>query len=286
MRNSRRQYLCLFQSKGSILIVTVWVLVAFSILSVGLYGIVSSRLTLARNLEGRIAGQYLAKAACVYFKAKRAQGQKTFTTVSELQEKRPLQEFGRGKFVYTLQDEEGRININASPADIIARLPGFNKDLADKICESSLRPFHAKEELLLVEDMTEEIFNNCKDLITVYGPGSVDINTASPEVLQILGLDSSLIKIIADFRAGPDGKEGTADDGVFENTAEIINKLRAFTSLFEAEEAKLVQLISQNMFSVLSQTFSLQIETAILEKTAMRYNIIIDKDRIRRWEEM
>lgn len=285
MRNFRRQYLYLFQSKGSILIVTVWVLVAFSILSVGLYGIVSSRLTLARNLEGRIAGQYLAKAACVYFRAKRAYDKKTFTTVSELQEKQ-VQEFGRGKFVYTLQDEEGRINLNASPADIIARLPGFNKDLADKICESSSRPFHAKEELLLVEGMTEEIFNNCKDLITVYGPGSVDINTASPEVLQILDLNDSLIKIIADFRAGPDGKEGTADDGVFENTAEIINKLRAFTTLFEAEEAKLVQLISQNMFSVLSQTFSLQIETAILEKTAMRYNIIVDKDRIRRWEEM
>lgn len=287
MRNSRRRYSYpsrQSRNKGSILIVTVWVMVAFSILSVGLYNVVSSRLNLSQALEGRITGQFMARAACIDFKERRAKKVSAVDTIYELGQKQ-TQELGRGKFTYTLKDENSRININSASADVMARLPGFDKDLAQKVYESALKPFHAKEELLLVEDVSEEAFNSCKDLITVYGTGGVNINTASPQIMKILGLDDSLISAISAFRAGSDGKEGTIDDGVFDDTAGIINKLRSATSLYTEQEVKLIQLISQNMFSVESQSFSLQIETTIFEKTTMRYNIVMDKDGIKRWEE-
>lgn len=284
MKNSRRRSSSLYHNRGSILIAAVWVLVAFSILSVGLYNIISSRLKLAQVLEGRVTGQYLAKAACVYFKAK-CSGEGAYPVkISELEEKQS-QELGRGKFIYTLEDETSKININTSSMDVIARLPGLDKEVAKKIYESKLKPFNVKEELLLVEDVNEGAFNSFKDFITVYGSGAVNINTARSQALSILGLDDDLIRIITDFRLGPDGKIGTAGDGVFESTEEIINNLRAVTSILEAQEAKLIQLISQKMLSVSSQCFSLRIETTVLEKTFMRYNIVMDKGKIKRWEE-
>ncbi|MDP3791113.1 MAG: helix-hairpin-helix domain-containing protein [Candidatus Omnitrophota bacterium] len=285
MKNFKRQYSYLSRNKGSILVVSVWVLVAFSILSVGLYGIVSSRLKVAQVLEGRVTGQYLAKAACVWFKAKQASGKEPLDTISKLQEKQ-VHEFGRWKFTYTLTDEESNININTASMDVISRLPGFDKELAEEVYESKLKPFNVKEGLLLIEGVSEEAFNSCKDIITVYGSGGVNINTADTQVLQVLGLDTSLIDLIKSFRAGPDGKEGTADDGIFASTTEIINNLRSYSSLFEAQEAKLVQLISQNALVTSSQAFTLNIETTILEKAMMRYNIVVDKDKIKRWEEL
>ena len=284
MKNSQGRSLSPSHSSGSILVVAVWVMVAFSILSVGLYNIVSSRLKLAQTLEGRMAGQYLARAACVYFNAARAKDKPSFDSIQKLEEKQ-TQILGRGAFIYTLKDEQSKININLATLDIISRLSGLDKELAKKIFESKLKPFRAKEELLLVEDMTEQIFNNFKDIITVNGAGGVNINTAGADTLKVLGLDDSFINLVTGFRAGPDAKEGTADDGVFESTAEIINKLRAFGSMYEVQESTLIQLISQNMLSVSSQSFNLQIETTILEKTAMRYNIVMDKEKIKRWEE-
>lgn len=283
-RNSKRQYSYPLRNRGSILVVAVWVLAAFSILSAGLYGIVSSRLKLAQTLEGRITGRYLAKAACAYFKAQRAAGEKSLSTLYGLQAKE-TQKFDRCSFTYTLQDEGSKININTSSADTLARLPGFDKELAKKVFESKIRPFYVKEELLLVEDMTEEIFSNCKDLITVYGTGCVNINTATAQTMKILGMDEELTAVISGFRSGSDGKEGTSDDGVFESAADIINDLTAYSSLYESQEAKLIQLISQNVLGASSQCFVLNVETAILEKTMMRYNIVIDKDKIKRWEE-
>lgn len=284
MKSLERQCSYLSRNRGSVLIVTMWVLVCFSILGAGLYGITSSRIRLARELERRVIGEYLAKAACVYFKAEEGADETAYDSISELNQTRE-QSLGRGKFKYTLKDEESKININTSSIDTLSRLPGLNKETVENIYESKLKPFHAKEEILLVDGVSEDIYDGFKDFITVYTKGDVNINTASPEVLKVLGLDDGLIGAINDFRAGPDGKELTADDGVFTGTGEIIERLRAVTMLYEEQEARLLQLISQNILSTESKNYMLEIETTVLEKPAMRYNIIMDREKIKRWRE-
>ena len=189
------------------------------------------------------------------------------------------------KFTYILVDEESKININTASNDIISRLPGFDIGLANKLVTSSLRPFHLKEEILLVEGVTEKIFDDCKDYITVYTDGSVNINTASVPVMAALGMDDSLISLIESFRKGPDSQEATEDDGIFENTGEIINKLYTFAELSGEQESILVSLISQGLLSTSSKNFTLKVDTEIMGKVGMRYNIVMDKDRVKAWSE-
>ncbi|MCX5665548.1 MAG: helix-hairpin-helix domain-containing protein [Candidatus Omnitrophica bacterium] len=285
MKNSIKRYSYLLPNRGSILIVTMWVLICFSILSIGLYRVVSSRIKVTEVMTHRIIGQYLAKAACAYFKVIRKTDKTPYDTLTELSTPEE-QELGRGKFKYILKDEESKININKASVDMISRLPGFSKDTAKNVFESKLKPFKAIEQLLLIDGVDEGILDKCKGLITVYGNGSVNINTASPEVFKALGIDEGLVSIIMDLRRGPDGKEGTADDVAFENKDRIMEDLRSKTSLYEEQQAKLLQLTSQNMLSVISDTFTLDIETTVLEKPAMRYNIVMEKGKIKRWTEI
>jgi DNA uptake protein ComE-like DNA-binding protein len=199
--------------------------------------------------------------------------------------KESKKKLGMSEFTYTKTDEESKLNINTSAVEMIARLPGLNLNLAQNINASSLRPFKAKEELLLVEGITEEIYMGIKDFITVYTDGKININTASGEVLKALGLDDGLVNLIKDYRMGADYQQNSADDRVFENTGEIIDKLRVYGSLSGAQEAALVSLISQGIFVVSSKNLDLKIETKIRGKTGMKYGIILDKDRIKEWRE-
>jgi hypothetical protein len=233
----------------------------------------------------RIIGGYLAKSACAYFKVVKEADKTVFDTLTELGEAEE-QELGNGKFKYTLGDEHGKININKASIDVLSRLPGFSKEAANNLFISKSKPFHVVEEILLVEEVSEEMFGKCKDLITIYGDGSVNINTASEQAFRVLGFDDGLINIVMDFRSGTDGKSGTEDDGIFEDKALIVEQLRAHTSLYEEQEAKLLQLVSQGMLSVFSDTYSMNIETTVLEKPAMRYNIVLEKGSIKRWNEI
>jgi len=271
-------------NSGSVLIITIWILVFFSILSAGLYSITSAYITLFRRLEDRFVSRYLAEAACLNARAQRKNDKTMYDTISELRTEKE-QELGRGKFVYRLIDEESKLNINTAAKDILARLPGVDAELADRIVTSELKPFHLKEELLAIEGVTEEKYDRFKDYITVYTDGEVNINTAPPEVLQTLGMSDSLVRAVQEFRAGPDGKEGTDDDEAFTNTGEIVAKLRSLLAFSQEEEAVLVQLISQGLLVVSSKYFTVDCEIKILNRSAMKYAIVIAKDKIKQWRE-
>jgi DNA uptake protein ComE-like DNA-binding protein len=260
------------------------VLVFFSILSVGLYGIVSSQISLVKRIEDGLLCTYLAKAAYFYSRTEREKDKTSYDTLYELRQEQQ-QQLGRGKFIYTLVDEESKININNVSAEIIARLPGLNLNLAEAMVNSSLRPFHVKEEILQVEGLDEEKFNQFKDFITVYTEGKVNINTAPTVVLKSLGLDDSLVNTIEDFRRGVDNQEATEDDGYFENTAEIITKLNSFRGLSETQIASLENLISQGLITTEAKIYSLQVDTYILDRPSMKYVIVMDEKKIRQWRE-
>ncbi|MCK5580501.1 MAG: helix-hairpin-helix domain-containing protein, partial [Candidatus Omnitrophica bacterium] len=227
--------------KGSVLILAMWALVFLAILNVALYKIVSSQVELVKRYRREIISPYLAKAACQYAKARQKSDSTEYDALSELKEPQEV-EVGKGKFTYTITDEESKINVNTAPAEVLARLPGLDETLADGIVSSARRPFSVKEELLLIDGIDREIFNGFKDFITVYGSGSVNLNTVSEDAMAVLGMDSDLIQIIKRYRAGPDGEEGTGDDRVFEGAGSIVNQLREYSGLFSAQELLIIEL--------------------------------------------
>jgi len=191
---------------------------------------------------------------------------------------------GEGRFI----DEGALININIVPVEVLKRLPGLDEDLAKNITEWSRRPFKRKEELLLVEGITKEIYNKFKDLITVYGAGKININTASSEVLSALGLDDELIGIIMRFRKeyiGADGKEGTDDDGAFTNAGTILSDLQRFSGLSLKQEQDLISLM--NYLSVKSEYLRFNIIPQVKGKDGIHYCVVIHprENKIISWSE-
>jgi len=284
MNYFQKRFLSRYHRKGSILIVAIWILVFFSILSVGLYKIVSSQISIVKTIEDRCLSQYLAKAAYTYATRERKKDKLAYDSFYQLRVKRE-KELGRGKFIYTFIDEESKININSASPEIIANLPGLTLELAKAIANSPLRPFHVKEEILLVEGLNAEVFNNCKDFITVYSDGKVNINTAPVETLRAWGFSENTITTINDFRIGRDNKELTEDDGIFQNSSEIIARLEDYGEISEEDKAVLNQLIAGGLIIVKSSNLSLEVATEIVGRPAMKYAIIMDTERIKEWRE-
>jgi len=279
-----RPSLSLSRNAGSILIFTIWVIVFFAILSLGIYNIISSQIRLIKAAEDRFYGFNMAYAAYIYAKNQIEKDETGYNTLYELRKKQEMQ-LGIGKFSYTLVDEASKININLVSADVISRLPGLDSELAKDICASSLRPFHNKEELLLVDGISKEMYDKFKDFITVYSQTKANMNTAPREVMTALGCDEGLVDIIDDFRKGADGKEATKDDEEFKDSGDIVNTLDSFRMLSGAQKAILLQLAGQGLIGTESSGFSLQVETGILNRTAMRYIIIMDGALIKQWRE-
>ena len=143
-------------------------------------------------------------------------------------------------------DENPRLN-GAESADYVARPnPGYAPYTAKN------GPVDDLTELLLVKGMTPEIFfgpsesgavrmpgarppalgfvgspmNSASvglvDLFCTLSSGSININTASAEVLQLIpGIDPSLAQSIIMTRAGLDGVDGTEDDVPFRTPMEL-----------------------------------------------------------------
>ncbi len=153
---------------GSVLIMCIWVLVFLAILNAALYKMASSQMSVVKSLRQRTLCLYLAKAAYNYAKIERSGDLSDYDTLYELRKKQE-KELGRGKFNYTFIDEESKININKAPDEVLARLPGLDTQKVTAINQSELKPFDLKEKLLLVGEIDEETFGECKDFITVYG---------------------------------------------------------------------------------------------------------------------
>ena len=91
--------------------------------------------------------------------------------------------------------------------------------------------FESLDEILLVKGMDKEIYDKLINYVTIYGGGAVNINTASKEVLEALGLTEVLVDKILMVRRGKDRIDGTPDDHVFSKTFEITADLNTFIHL-------------------------------------------------------
>lgn len=270
------------QNKGSLLIITLWMLIIFSIFAVGLYRMVSSQINLTRRLEGLVFSSHAVRGLCKFIQEELEIDGDSVDTLYELTLPKEA-DFGFTHLEYSLIDEESKMNINRMPTKFLKKLPGLNEDIAIEIRQSLLRPFHVKEELLLIEGMDEEIYLEVSPFITVQSNGRININTVSAEVLTSLGFEDGLIRAIMSFRNGSDNLAGTKDDGVFRSQGAIVDTLRNFYGLSDAQEQQL--MISLGWLDVKGETFSLRVETEVLGKRAFEYDIIINTENILRWKE-
>ena len=132
-------------------------------------------------------------------------------------------------------------------------------------------------ELLLIKGMERPIFDKIKHFVTPFGLG-VNVHTASPTVLSALGLSAGLVDKILRFRNGRDGEEGTADDGYFNQPAQIAAVLNNTITLDEAEKDALNQLVSLGRLAVYSGYFSVRSRAErSTDKSFMEMEAVIDR---------
>ena len=275
--------------KASILILTLWVLSFLAVFALGLGRIVSAQLHLAAHFQNRLKMYYLATAgierAIVELKADEDFNRDSLNEKWANSEAFVEMPFGDGYISLSIEDETGKININKvslailksvletagevepeeaadianaivdwRDVDIIVSTGGAEGDYYEHLkvpypCKNG--KFQILEEILLVKGMTPEIYSKIAGIITVYGGGKVNINTAQECVLRALGLSSELAARIVKFRRGNDKIEGTEADNVFKTPAQIRN----IGSLFTEESIEINRLTSGNVLSVKSDIF-------------------------------
>ncbi|MFC1631114.1 general secretion pathway protein GspK [Candidatus Omnitrophota bacterium] len=111
--------------------------------------------------------------------------------------------------------------------------------------------FQIPEELLLVKDLTAEIYAQIAEVVTVWGEGKININTVSYPTLVALGLGADLADRIVEYRRGDDGSAGSADDNIFTTTT--LNDIDDAIGLSTEEAAEITAL--QYLLTVKSDVF-------------------------------
>ena len=294
---SKRNKINLKANEGSILMLVLWILAFLVLLSLGLGSTTSLDQRLVSYQRDRLMALYLAKAG--YFRAlveleqdptpqvdsyldpwaynleafqRATLGEGSFTVSYLL----PGEDGSEG-VVYGVVDEDRKVNLNTASQAVLLRLPGMTDEMADSVLdwraedrglgerlgEVKDRPFEVLEELLLVEGMTDEVFQALRPFITVYTDGKVNLNTARREVLKALGMGEGLVNKLLPFRRGLDDILGTEDDQSFTGLGSAGQQLNAFDSLTPQEAAQLTNLITQNRLKVTSGFFKIHSRGAV-----------------------
>ena len=313
-------------ARGSVLILVVWAVLLLSILAVGL----AARGVFALGMYDRlgedlqtywtaIGGVQAAFVAMTEDATPRYDGSSEEwmrmggwlrTTNPEI-----LVEVGKG-----LQDEDGKVNLNTAPVDVLRNLAlaaGLKENEALEVADSIADwrdaddderehgaegmtyrglpdgydckngPFESMEELLFVKGVTPDLWLRLAPQVTVYGSGRLNVNTASTETLLALGLSSKAVNSITAYRLGEDGQEGTLDDRVFSSVDAILLELGS--TLPVEDQNRLTKLETDGFLGVGSQAFHLDItaRSYSAKKGETHISCVVDRSgRILAWREM
>ncbi len=201
-------------------------------------------------------------------------------------------------FAFGLSDEESKINLNVQKKTVdLRRLfqlaagvddraasiladslldwmdedDDLNPDGAESAYYRSLKvpirpkngPLVRYEEIRSMRGMTSQIYASLLPYVTVYGDGRINLNTASPTVLQVAGVSKVLVDAIDLYRRGFDHALGTADDHVFTDLASVTAELAKEKNV-DADELKFLdELIQKKIFKITSAFFIVQSRTRL-----------------------
>jgi DNA uptake protein ComE-like DNA-binding protein len=263
--------------RASIFLIAAWLLVMFGLFAAALYRMVYARLNVAERYRSWELSEYTAESVVNYLQAQLNTG----GVLAKLQDQGKL---GDVDYTYSLSNEESRINVNTASAEVLAQVPGFTVDSAQAVFSSLFKPFEAKEKLLLVKGFTQENLSAADEFITVKSSGKVNINTAPEKVLEYLGIDASAANAVLTYRTGADGISGTADDKFFNSSQDVVEWLSLSVSGTKSSDT-VNNLFSGGILDTASLTFSLKLDTKVLGKDSMEYDIIFDNHHILAWRE-
>jgi len=335
--------------KGTILIVTLWILIVLTVFALALGRRASLEIKLAEYQRDELRAAQLSGAAierAIWEKRNDIIGELDALSESWANNEAAFEDFalGQGTFtvsylfdrmgeeedftLYGMEDEESKININKVEEQVLLNLlescgvedaermassifiwSGKKEDTGDEeeaYYQALSLPYHCKKEefksiseLLLVRGITTQLLYGededgdgriSKDekgivqYLTVFGEGSVNINTAGKKVLNALIGDAfpDLADKIALYRKGDDGEPGSDDDGWFSIDADKVElgaggtkevkKLTAhysevegdiFFDVTEEEWGKLQSLQSVDRLSATSNTFTIYAQAEV-----------------------
>jgi len=229
-----RQFGCLHRTDGTILIVTIWVVLVLAGLALVFARSMRVAAIVAANHVASLEAECIAAGAAEYAMAKLTTSAKEETSVlmdSQLYEAmqvgqgyfwilRPNLEDDR-EFDYGVTDEAGKINLNSASEEMLLRLPGMTAELAASIIDwrdedSEITPGGAEDEYYLL--LSEPY--NCKNSAMETVGEILLIKGASEELLY--GEDTNLNSILddhendGDLSDPSDNRNGRLDTGFYD----------------------------------------------------------------------
>ncbi len=138
--------------------------------------------------------------------------------------------------VYQLTDCESRINVNNAPEEVLREIPGLSTGAVRKIVrrrdpqDDDFDPmtYFSIEQIWALDEVEDEDWfgklpgEGLRDILTTWGYGQININTASGPVMQALTeIDAAVIQAILAYRIGDDGVLGTRDDKAFKSLDDL-----------------------------------------------------------------
>jgi len=279
--------------RGSILIIVLWSLFFLAALALAIDSYVRPRLNLGGRLlrEARIHYYAVAgvKQAMLELERDDTELYDSFNDSYYIDKQELEKKLDGGEFKVRLTDESGKINLNKATKDILVNIleifaetsSGEAEELSDSILdwrdedddvrdngaedgyysmhhpgyECKNADFELIEELLLVKNMTTEIFDKIKPRVTVYGEGTVNINVVDAAMLECLGMSEGLASKIISYRGGIGDEYGIVDH-VFERAGDIIIKLQDEYTLSTSEINEINKIYAKGLFGVRSDVYS------------------------------
>ena len=111
------------------------------------------------------------------------------------------------ELTYGADEEESRLNPLKAKPDCVARLPGVTPRMAESLAERAAAglnmPWRDLEDLRTVPGWEFVDLEPLRGLVTFFGDGRVNVNTASSEVWALLGVSLATRVEMAEFLAGP-----------------------------------------------------------------------------------
>lgn len=290
------------RQRGAVLLLTVWATATLT----GVVVLQATRVALQLRWAERVGearqARYLALAGISAAESRISSDDNlTIDSLNEVWAQFPADAvpWEGGNFRWTVADEQARIPINTASIEILNRLPGFTAQASDELVRRRAEGkslAHLEElQTLPGPGFSSNSLEELAILTTTHGSGPVNLNTASQQVLAILGLSADLAQQIEQFRAGPDGIVGTQDDGAFPQASadEVEARLREFLgagfTLTPGDRAALELLAGQSppMLDVKSSLFHIEASGETL-RHAIQRKVVAVLDRsgaVRGWNE-
>ncbi len=252
------------KQSGSALTIALVLVFSISIFAVASSGIVRSDFIASKKFKNSIKAGFLARAGFEQAVQLLRQDRNDFDSLNETWNENETLfkdvKLDDGYFsvghslkrekIFGIVDEDSKVNINIVDKEMLLLLPGLGRDEVERIIKARKQSlFYRPLDLVVRGIINEDLFISIKDLITVWGEGLLNVNTASREVLSVVpGLHTSEVDAIFNFRRGADRLEGTEDDGIFKT----IIDLSSLSGIQFIDVAKIFKVAS-DQFHIISE---------------------------------